>query len=115
GGGEPGGGGGGGGAGAGGGGGGARGAPYYRRTFRPGETGEVRVYLQGGDDRTVVRGPGRRVTVRVIGGGQRDELVDSSRGGVRFYRDSGGSRLDPLRAPPRDWGARWNPLVRLVF
>ena len=92
-----------------------RGAPYYRRTFRPGETGEVRVYLQGGDDRTVVRGAGRRIAVRVIGGGQRDELLDSSRAGVRFYRDSGGSRLDPLRAPPRDWGARWNPLVRMVF
>jgi len=75
------------------------------------------VYLQGGDDRTVVRGPGpgRGVTVRVIGGGQRDELVDSSRGGVRFYRDSEGSRLDPLRAPPRDWGSRWNPLVRVLF
>ena len=93
----------------------ARGTPFYRRTFRPGETGEVRVYLQGGDDRTVVRGSGRRIAVRVIGGGQRDELVDSSRAGVRFYRDSAGSRLAPLQAPPRDWGARWNPLVRVLF
>src|SRR5881628_3760817 len=97
------------------GGGAARGAPYYQRTFRSSETGELRVYLQGGDDRTVVRGAGCRITVRVIGGGQGDELVDSSRAGVRFYRDSSGSRLDPLRAPPRDWGSRWNPLVRVLF
>ena len=34
--------------------------PYFRRTFLPGETQEVRLYLHGGADRLVVRGSTRR-------------------------------------------------------
>lgn len=52
--------------------------PYYTRRFLPGETDEVRVYLHGGDDVAVVRGEGARdITLRVIGGGGDDELVDT--------------------------------------
>src|SRR5438270_135745 len=36
------------------------GTRYYVRTFHPGETSEVRLYLPDGDDRVVVRGAGPR-------------------------------------------------------
>lgn len=56
-----------------------RGQPYYRRVFYAPETHEVRVFLHGDDDRAVVRGTvGSSLTVRVIGGGGDDVLVDSS-------------------------------------
>ncbi len=69
--------------------------PYYRRRFTPSETKEIRLYLHGGDDRVVVRGDAdRTITVRVVGGGGDDVMVDSSRvqkGGAktRFYDDRG--------------------------
>ncbi len=112
------------------------GAAYYARTFRPAETREVRLYMHGGGDRVVVRGAGPGdITVRAIGGGGDDEFVDSARvGGARFYDDRGSNRFvtgpgtgvdrhpysgpsvnDPMKAPPRDWGSRWNPMVRLYY
>lgn len=110
----------------------AAGHPYFRRRFARGETREVRVYLHGGDDQTVVRGasPGGAVLVRVIGGGGDDKFLDeSSAGGGRrtvFYDDRGSNEFAPGREakvdehsftltqgaalignapPPRDWGA----------
>ena len=53
---------------------------YFRRTFYPKDTREIRLYLRGGRDRVVVRGPGRGIKIRVIGGGGADVLVDSSPG-----------------------------------
>ncbi len=106
--------------------------PYYRRTFDRRDTEEIRLYLHGGDDRVVVRGSdGSGPTVRVIGGGGDDELVDSSRAGTtRFYDDRGENRFvtgpgtsvdrsryaEPPRdtstlGRPRDWGSRWVPLT----
>ncbi|MEX2048130.1 MAG: BamA/TamA family outer membrane protein [Gemmatimonadota bacterium] len=68
----------------------------YTRTFVPDETLEVRVYLQGGDDRAVVvgNGPGS-IKVRVMGGGGRDELHDSSGtpGVVNLFYDGGGGTV----------------------
>jgi hypothetical protein len=68
------------------------GEPFFRRRFVPGETGEVRIYLHGGDDRAVVTGrpgPGG-IVVRVVGGEGDDVFADSSRGGhVAFYDDAG--------------------------
>lgn len=75
------------------------GSPYYQRTFYSPETSEVRVYLHGGDDQAVVRGDVRRtITVRVIGGGGDDLLVDSSavrleRGETAFYDARGENRM----------------------
>ncbi|HEY8468992.1 MAG TPA: BamA/TamA family outer membrane protein [Longimicrobiales bacterium] len=72
-----------------------RGRPYYWRRFLPTETDEVRVYLYGGDDRAVVRGPAASdLIVRVIGGDGDDVLMDSTtatRGEVvtAFYDASG--------------------------
>lgn len=75
-------------------------APYYTRRFRPGETDEVRVYLHGGDDVAVVRGEGARgITLRVIGGGGDDELVDAGTPSSRtaFYDARGDNRIVPGR------------------
>ncbi|HUG39025.1 MAG TPA: BamA/TamA family outer membrane protein [Longimicrobiales bacterium] len=66
-------------------------APFYERTFLPGETNEVRVYLGGGDDLAIVRGaPTTGLAVRVIGGPGDDVLVDSAGGGATYFYDSEG-------------------------
>jgi hypothetical protein len=71
----------------------------FDRTFLPAETREIRVYLQDGADRAVVRGNARvSILVRVTGGGGDDVLADSARvqaGGVRtlFYDASGDNTL----------------------
>jgi hypothetical protein len=103
--------------------------PYFRRTFDPDATQEVRVYLGDGDDRVHVSGPGGGgPTLRILGEAGRDELIDSSRSGrEKFYDDTGApgrslgfsSKVDrrPYTAPrkneeelpPRDWGKRWIP------
>jgi hypothetical protein len=102
----------------------AAGEPFYARRFHPDETGEVRVFLRGGDDRVSVRGKGGPIGLRVVGGDGRDVLDDSQGGETRFYdaseetdlRSGPGTRLDtrPYEAPvpvphvpwlpPRDWG-----------
>ena len=41
--------------------------PYFRRRFDP-ATKEVRLYLDGGDDRAIVRGGSGGPTLRVLGG-----------------------------------------------
>ena len=66
----------------------------YRRRFLPTETDDVRLYLQGGDDQVLVRGPGHGVGIRVIGGGGDDVLEDQTRSrGVVFYDDRGDNRF----------------------
>jgi len=114
---------------------GAPGVPFYHRTFHSGETAEIRLYLGGGGDRVVARGSGSgAIVVRVIAGGPRDELVDSSAAGVRWYDASGTARAlrgpatavdhrrdpfpppaDPAQDPLRDWGTRTLPMVRLLY
>ena len=74
---------------------------HFRRRFLREETDDVRVYMQGGDDRVVVRGPGHGVGVRVIGGGGDDVMEDSTRSkGVVFYDHRGDNRF------VRGWGTR---------
>jgi hypothetical protein len=108
---------------------GAAGEPYFRRLYRPGETKEVRIFLQGGDDRTVshprVDSP---IEVRVIGDGGNDVLDDSAGGGTHFYDAEGQNRIvegpgtadsnkpfvpevDYIGDPLIDWGARTSPAV----
>jgi hypothetical protein len=81
----------------------------YHRRFDPDETDDVRLYLQGGDDRATVRGPGHGVGIRVIGGGGDDVLQDSSRSsGVAFYDDRGDNRFvrgPATRVDTRAWEA----------
>ena len=58
-----------------------RGQPWYRRTYRPGETREVRIFTRGGADTVVVRGAGpARIMVRVIAAPEA-VVIDSSRHG----------------------------------
>lgn len=59
-----------------------------RRTFRAGETDEIRLYGRGGNDQFVVRGEGPgRILVRAVGGPGEDtfDLSGSSRRGKRHY------------------------------
>lgn len=108
--------------------------PWFRRTFLPGETSEVRLYLYEGADQVTTSGPaGGPITLRVVGGAGADHLDDSRSGGTRFY-DSGGSsvaagpgtRVDrkewerrpakPAETPWlewRDWGRRTRPFYQV--
>ncbi|MCB0283829.1 MAG: BamA/TamA family outer membrane protein [Calditrichaeota bacterium] len=59
--------------------GGPKGDPFYSRIFYTGETNEIRLYLQDGDDKAVVTGNvDESILLRIIGGEGKDELVDSS-------------------------------------
>lgn len=118
--------------------------PWFRRTFLPDETSEIRLYLNGGADRVVARGPsGGPITVRVIGGSGSDSLDDAASGGTRVYDSDGssvlkgdGTRVDrkpwtrtpakPAETPWlewRDWGSRtipqykgwWEPDPNLIL
>ena len=119
---------------SGGGAGGSANNPYFTRRFDPKTTREVRVFLDGGDDRAVVRGQGSGPLLRVLGGEGQDRLVDSTRKGrERFYDDAKaparteGSatkvnrrpytppRKHPHSVPDRDWGKRWTATTTLSF
>jgi hypothetical protein len=97
----------------------------FHRTFRPDDTKEVRLFLHGGADSTLISGEADAdITVRVIGGGDNDVFVDASPAGSdRFYDSDGantfvssrGTHIDerewswpgpeyPPSQPPRDWG-----------
>lgn len=55
------------------------GTVLFARTFKRSETEEVRLHLNGGDDRVMVTGStGSSITVRVIGGAGADTVVDAS-------------------------------------
>lgn len=105
------------------------------RVFRGGETREIRIYLEDGDDYAHVIGAGSDAPiVRVVGGSGADRFVNDSEGmDVRFYDAGDESLLDGpgrvIRAdyePPedqtavdlswefRDWGSSWvtTPLIQ---
>lgn len=68
---------------------GAQGKRFYSRTFLSGETGEIRLYGRGGDDRFHIHGAGGgRTIVRIIGGPGNDEfqnVTDAPAGKTRIY------------------------------
>lgn len=61
--------------------------PWFRRTFRPDETAEVRVYLHKGDDRVVLGGDPAtsEITFRIIGGNGNNVFPTSAPGDLHFY------------------------------
>ena len=110
------------------------GEPWFRRTFDPRETSEVRLYLYGGPDKLVTSGPaGGPITLRVVGGSGTDSLDESQSGGTRFYDPDGAiviegedTHLDrkewerrpakPAETPWlewRDWGSRTLPQYKV--
>lgn len=110
---------------------------YFRRTFHPNETSEVRLYMRGGDDSVTVTGARAHVLVRVDGGGGDDRLVNTSLAGAgktRFYDARGknafargaGARVDrrDWEPPPAkdqahryalDWGGRRATYPRFAY
>jgi hypothetical protein len=104
--------------------------PHVRARFHPRETEEIRLYLHGGEDHVVARGPGSPIRLRVVGGGA-GLVVDSTQaGGVTLYaagaeRAGRGVRVDRRRSvePPlarpyeywRDWGSRSLPVWWLSY
>lgn len=95
---------------------GAGAEPWFRRTFRPGETREVRIFLRGGDDRAEVSGTAGRIALRIDGGGGDDRFDDRSAAGgskTEFYDSRGKNRFDggrgavfeerPYERPPGSW------------
>lgn len=103
----------------------ANGTPLFQRTFSPGETDEIRLWLQGGDDRVRVYGDAASpILLRIVGGGGKDELSDEwAAGRVVLYDKGDGTRVTGhgarlvRRDPPRlyswwvdgrgdlDWGS----------
>jgi hypothetical protein len=71
--------------------------PFIKRTFHPGETNEVRVYLHDGDDEALVTGArANGVIVRIIGGDGSDALTDAAgAGGTHFYDTGSDNNITP--------------------
>jgi len=109
--------------------------PYFQRTFRPEVTDEVRLFLQGGDDRVEVKGSKGRIRVRADGGGGDDEFSNRSAAGpgrTWFYDDRGDNRFQgrahvdrtSFERPPAtnlvhrhalDWGGLQRTLPLVTF
>jgi hypothetical protein len=108
--------------------------PFFRRTFDPRETDEVRVYLYGGDDQVASEGrTDGRILLRVVAGPGADALDDSKAGGTHLHdfeqpgavTPGPGTRQDrePWQRTPlkqetpwlewRDWGSRTIPAYQV--
>jgi hypothetical protein len=104
---------------------GASSGSIYQRRFNPDHTGDVRLYLYGGDDQVMVKGEGPdRISMRVICTDGNDTVHDSSKGHATKVYDSRtqngvvvhGAKVDrrpykppkpdKFALPPRDWGNR---------
>lgn len=100
--------------------------PWFTRVFHRGETGEVRLYLNGAGDTVDVRGK-VPFTLRVIGGKGNDAVTLASGANARLYDlDSlrsvpdlkvrrkpvpGAWTPEPPALPPRDWGSQSIPVL----
>ncbi|MGQ0639877.1 MAG: BamA/TamA family outer membrane protein, partial [Gemmatimonadaceae bacterium] len=75
----------------------ARDTAYRQRRFDPAETREVRLFLNGGHDRAILRGAASdAILLRIIGGAGDDSVLDSIPGGdraVRIYDSAGNDRV----------------------
>jgi hypothetical protein len=115
---------------------GATSEPYYRRRFDEGETKEIRIYLQGGDDRVETRGSSHQdIRIRIIGGPGDDVLHASGGMSLSVYDFQGNIRIEPASAvgvhrkpfvitgredevpevPARDWGGFTRPLFLVGY
>lgn len=97
--------------------------PYFHRIFDPKDTNDVRLFLNGGDDRVIISGNGpNKIKLRIISEAGQNEVTDSSRkGGTKVYdsRKQGGVTAQGVKPdqkpykppkpamfqlPPRNWG-----------
>jgi hypothetical protein len=86
--------------------------PYFSRTFKPGETKEVRLYAGGGDDIAVITGASSDVIkVRLIGGKGDDLLADSAAGGGSILYDAEGTNRFGAPRGTRVSTRPWKPLA----
>ena len=97
--------------------------PYFERTFIAGETGELRIYLHGGDDRVEASsGHGRSIHVHVIGG-DGDDTAEDAPPFLDFWDEDGSYRDPELKdaeddvpwIPSRDWGRVVSPKAVLGY
>lgn len=121
------------------------GIEYFDRTFRPSETGELRVLTHGGQDSVIVRGRQTSgIKLRILPGGDDDVVIDRSTGApTRIYDDRGDNRIvagpetrfddskphhrhpDELFFPPdpednearkaQSWGRYWYPRFLMSY
>jgi hypothetical protein len=103
-------------------------SPYYYRIFDPEDTQDVRLFLNGGDDRVTVSGEGsNKIRLRIISKVGQNTMTDTSREkGTRVYdsRTKGGinakgANIDRkpytppkpslFSLPPRNWGNKRLP------
>ena len=109
--------------------------PYKQRRFDPADTREIRVFLNAGNDRAIVRGArSNDIKIRIIGGDGDETVVDSIPGGdaaLRVYDSTGTDRVvgqgntaidrsayrppgtDMVQHTLRDWGT-WTFVQRAV-
>jgi hypothetical protein len=109
------------------------GREYYHRRFVVGETSEIRLYLQGGDDVAIITGHAERsISLRIIGGNGTNRMMDSAEVGgqrhtVHIYEEGTFSGIEvgadtmfdrrpwirergKLVPPGRDRGSRMGPI-----
>jgi len=105
--------------------------PYWQRRFLESETEELRIFLYGGSDRVVVRGPSGGIPLHIVGAGADEVENTSAGGGVHLYTTDAPStagrvsvdtrrfvlppKRRPTSLPPRDWGHEWMPVLWAGF
>lgn len=73
--------------------------PFYSRTFKRDETEEIRLYGLDGNDIYRIHGAGdNKITIRVIGGIQKDSIINYTSRKVRYYDNPGNSVSGNLRS-----------------
>ncbi|MCB9069486.1 MAG: BamA/TamA family outer membrane protein [Calditrichae bacterium] len=72
----------------------------YERTFFPGETREIRIFLFGGDDQIITSGDAeKRIRVRVIGGSGADIVQNDAPGNLQIYDLAGNTTISGTHSP----------------
>jgi hypothetical protein len=113
--------------------------PVFSRSFDPGDTKDVRVYLRAGNDRVKVIGKSGDIRLRVIAGEEGHKQLDDSEGGnTTLYDQAGNVEVKPgpgtfvdrrhyvvpagdpgfvevKSMPPRDWGSDIIPIPQFGY
>ena len=64
-------------------------SPFYSRTFKTGETKEIRLYGLSGNDIYKINGKSNSgITIRIIGGDNKDSIIDNSNIKIHVYDDA---------------------------